>query len=170
MSLIEGLHQFTEELKSKNISYGIIGGLAVFAYGGERTTFDVDFLIDGYHRPAIKDIAKKLNLKIVNENLEVIQFTGAAQIDIIFANRPVAQSMLSRVQQIGKMPYPVVSPEDLVGLKIQAFAGDRGREFVDKGDILTIMRNVPTLDFKKIKEYADIFSVWNEIEDLKKRI
>lgn len=66
--------------------------------------------------------------------------------------------------------YSVVSPEDLIGLKIQAFAGDRSREFKDKGDILTIMQNVADLNFNKIKEYADIFNVWNEIENIKNRI
>jgi hypothetical protein len=106
----------------------------------------------------------------VNENEEVIQLSGPCQIDVVFANRAVAQSMLSRLRKAGALPYPVVSPEDLIGLKIQAFVGDRSREFNDKGDILTIIRNVRDLDFNKIKEYADIFKVWNEIEAIKNLI
>ena len=50
-----------------------------------------------------------------------------------------------------------------------AFCGDRSREFIHKGDILTIMKNMPSLDFKKIKEYADIFNVWDEIKNIKDR-
>jgi hypothetical protein len=170
MSLLEGISQFTTELEKQRIVYAIIGGLAVFAYGGERTTFDVDFLIHGKEKDAVKQISSKLNLKIVNENPEVLQLSGPSQIDIVFANRPLAQAMLTRTKKVGQLPYPVVSPEDLIGLKIQAFTGDRPREFTDKGDILTLMRNVPNLDFNKIKEYADIFKVWNEINDLKNRI
>ncbi len=170
MSLVEGVGAFTKELEHKKIAYGIIGGLAVFAYGGERTTFDVDFLVHGQYKSAIKDIASKLNLKIINENAEVIQLSWKAQVDVIFANRPAAQDMLARVRTCGNLPYPVVAPEDLIGLKIQAFVGDRKREFTDKGDILTLFRNVQDLNFEKIKEYADIFKVWNEIVDLKSRI
>lgn len=170
MSLIDGVSAFTSQLESGGVSYGIIGGLAVFAYGGERTTFDVDFLIHGNDRAQVLDIAKNLGLSIVNENPEVLQLTGPAQIDIIFANRKHSQAMLARLRQVGQLPYPVVAPEDLIGLKIQAFVGDRKREFIDKGDILTILRNVPDLDFERIKEYADIFNVWNEIADLKSRI
>ncbi len=170
MSLIQGITQFVDELEKRNITFGIIGGLAVFAYGGERTTFDVDFLIDGNNKVAIKEISKILKLSIINENAEVLQLSGSIQIDIIFANRVQAKSMLERLRKAGNLPYPVVSPEDLVGLKIQAFTGDRSREFKDKSDILTIMQNVPNLDFNKIKEYADIFSVWNEIENIKNRI
>ncbi len=170
MSLIKGVAEFTGELQSKNIAFGIIGGLAVFAYGGERTTFDVDFLIHGKEKAVLKEIAKKLNLTVVNENEEVLQLSGSAQIDVIFANRDISQSMLLRLRRVGQLPYPVVAPEDLIGLKIQAFAGDRKREFIDKADILSVMRNVSHLDFEKIKEYADKFNVWNEICDLKNRV
>ena len=170
MSLLKGITEFVDELKAEQIPFGIIGGLAVFAYGGERTTFDVDFLIHGQNREPIKKVAKNLNLKTVNENSEIIQFSGAAQIDVVFANRSKSQAMLKQLRFIGNFPFPVVSPEDLIGLKIQAFVGDRSREFIDKGDILTIMKNVPNLEFDRIKEYADIFNVWNEIEDIKRRL
>ena len=170
MSLIEGVSAFTRELETGKVTYGIIGGLAVFAYGGERTTFDVDFLVHGDHKSTIKEIAAKLKLTIVNENQEVLQLSGQAQIDVIYANRPLAQSMLGRLRLVGNFPFPVVAPEDLIGLKIQAFAGDRKREFTDKSDILVLMRTVSHLNLEKIKEYADIFNVWNEILDLKNRI
>lgn len=167
---MQGITQFTDELNKNNIPFGIIGGLAVFAYGGERTTFDVDFLIHGQYKNTIKEIAKNLGLNIINENTEVLQLSGSAQIDVIFANRSKSQEMLNRLRAIDHFPYPVVSPEDLIGLKIQAFVGDRSREFTDKGDILTILKNVPNINFEKIKEYADIFSVWNEILDIKNRL
>lgn len=170
MSLLTGITQFTDELKKHQVTFGIIGGLAVFAYGGERTTFDIDFLIHGQDKEKIKKIADILSFKIVNENPEVLQLSGSSQIDIIFANRPQSQEMLKRLKHIEHFPYPVVSPEDLIGLKIQAFVGDRSREFRDKGDISTLFQNRPDLDLKKIKEYADTFNVWNEIVDLKSKI
>lgn len=170
MSLIEGVTAFTQALEKKSITYGVIGGLAVFAYGGERTTFDVDLLVHGDAKEVVKSTAQELGFTVVNENSEVLQFSGPAQIDVIFANRPLSQAMLTRLRKIARLPYPVVSPEDLIGLKVQAFAGDRRREYVDKGDILSIMRAVPNLDFEKIKEYADIFKVWDEIQEVKKHL
>jgi hypothetical protein len=93
MSLLQGITAFTQELQKNNIEFGIIGGLAVFAYGGERTTFDIDFLIDEKHKDAIKQITETMGLKIVNENSEVLQLSGAVQIDIIFARREKTQHM-----------------------------------------------------------------------------
>jgi len=166
MGLLQGVEIFTQKLKERQIPFGIIGGLAVFAYGGERTTFDVDFLIHGDHNATVKEITDHLDLKVLNENAEVIQLSGPTQIDVIFANRPTSQGMLTRLRRVGQLPYPVVAPEDLIGLKIQAFVGDRSREFIDKGDILSVFKNVPNLDFNLIKEYADLFNVWTEIQDL----
>lgn len=170
MSLISGVRSFTDELEGQSITFGIIGGLAVFAYGGDRTTFDVDFLIHQKDRLKIVEIAKKLNLKIFNENPEVIQLSGKIQLDVVFANRERAQLMLTRLKSINGFAYPVVAPEDLIGLKIQAFVSKRSREFRDKGDILTIFKKEKNLNFDLIKEYADLFGVWDEIEDLRKRV
>ncbi|MEK6556589.1 MAG: hypothetical protein AABZ31_15170 [Bdellovibrionota bacterium] len=170
MSIIQGLHSFASELQKESVPFAIIGGIAMFSYGSERTTFDVDFLVDGQYQKKIKEIAKSLSLTLVNESAEFVQYTGSASIDVIFANRPLSQEMIKNSVKLENFQYPVVRPEDLIGLKIQAYKGDKRREFVDKNDILTLMRLRPNLDYTEIKKYADIFGAWNEIEELKKRI
>ncbi len=170
MSIIQGLHSFASELQKQNIPFAIIGGIAMFSYGSDRTTFDVDFLVDGQFQGKIKEIAKSLNLALVNESAEFVQYTGSTSIDVIFANRPHSQEMIKNAVKVVNFEYPVVRPEDLIGLKIQAFKGDKRREFVDKNDILVLMRLLPNLDYAVIKKYADIFGAWDEIEDLKKRL
>lgn len=170
MKLLASLQNFTFQLDQHRIEYAVIGGFAVFAYGGQRTTFDVDFLIHQRHRKELYKIAQVIGLQVAHENTEVLQLSGAAQFDIIFANRPRAQKMLSRTQILPNFPFPVVSAEDLIGLKIQAFCADRSREFTDKGDILEIFRNTQDLNLDLIREYADIFGVWEEIKDLKGRL
>lgn len=39
------LNRITEEMKKENIDYAIIGGLAVYHHGYERSTNDCDFLL-----------------------------------------------------------------------------------------------------------------------------
>ena len=39
------LKNLTNEMKRENIDYAIIGGLAVYHHGYERTTTDCDFLL-----------------------------------------------------------------------------------------------------------------------------
>ena len=170
MDLYKGLNQFATALEKQKIPFAVIGGLAIFAYGGERATFDVDFLVHGDFKSEIKKIAEGLNLSVFADTSDVLQLSGATQIDIIFANRPLSQEMLLNTVKIPTLPFPVLQPEDLIGLKIQAFTNDRRREVIDKGDILTLMRLKTDLNFEKIKKYADIFDVWTEIQNLKNQI
>ena len=170
MTLGSNLALFAGELNRESIPFAIIGGMAMFAYGSDRTTFDVDFLIHGQHKSVVSAIAHKLNFKVINQNPETMQLSGPISVDIIFANRELSQKMLERARPIPHFTFPVVTPEDLIGLKIQAFVGDRSREYIDKNDILTLFKLFPNLDFKLIKQYADIFNVWTEIEDLKKHV
>lgn len=170
MSILTGISQFTNLLNEQIIPFAVIGGYAVFAYGGERTTFDIDFLIDFENADKIKAIASDLNLKTVFESQEVIQLSGVVQVDILYAKRPAARAMLNNRQTSANLPFPVVRPEDLIGLKIQAFCNDRSREYVDKADILSVMKNVKDLNYDEIKKYAEVFGVWNEIQQIKNHL
>lgn len=44
------------------------------------------------------------------------------------------------------------------------------REFQDKADIQALMANVKSLDFARIKQYADLFGEWGFIAELKSRL
>ena len=44
------------------------------------------------------------------------------------------------------------------------------REFQDKADIQFLIENYLNLDWNKIKSYADLFSKWSEIEEIKNKI
>jgi predicted nucleotidyltransferase len=62
-----------------------------------------------------------------------------------------------------------VGPEDLIGLKIQAYKNDPRRELQDRADIQRLIETTPSLDWERIKDYADLFSEWPTIEDLRRR-
>jgi hypothetical protein len=94
MSLIQSVSSFTTELDKLKIPYAIIGGLAVFAYGAERTTFDVDFLIHGQDRSKVSQIAVRLKLSVANENAEVLQLT-----DILTLMKNVPDLDLNKVKE-----------------------------------------------------------------------
>lgn len=63
----------------------------------------------------------------------------------------------------------VIQPEDLVGLKVLAYANDTRREPIDKSDVQKIHEAYQTgqlkLDLKKIESYYKIFE---KLEDYKK--
>lgn len=153
-------------LDEQGISHALIGGFALAVYGQHRATVDIDFLADGTKKEFIKIafFAKGYTLKY--ESNEVLQFTGPGFVDVLLANRPLSQEMLKKARENQELGIYVVRPEDIIGLKIQAYKNDPTRELQDKADIQKLL-HLPNLDLALVKKYADLFQEWSTIEKLR---
>lgn len=85
--------------------------------------------------------------------------------DLLLANRPLTLAMLSNSSDTDIEGVRVVSPEGIIGLKIQAYSNDSTRRLRDLADIESLI-NLENVDLKKVKEYADLFDEWSTVEDL----
>lgn len=170
MEIQDTLTLAKSSLEKEGIKFALIGGFALAAHGVVRATQDIDLLVDGGQKDLAKDLLSTAGFKLVFENSEVLHFSGQGQLDILLANRESTLDMLKRAQSINNFPVPVVSAEDLIGLKIQAYKNNPDREFQDKADIQSLLKQVTNLDFSLIKKYADMFDEWDFISELRKRI
>ena len=169
MDLRKTLDQVSHLLKENHIDFALIGGFALSAYVEPRMTFDIDILVSGEHKNRIIDLMKNEKFDLIHESVNVLQFSGPGAVDFLLANKQLSQEMIKNAQLIESLRVHVVSPEDIVGLKIQAYCNDPTRELQDKADIYNLMRNYKNLDINKIKKYADIFNQWAVVEDLWKK-
>lgn len=99
-----------------------------------------------------------------------MHFSEAGQLNTLLANRDATLDMLKRAKRINDFPVPVVSAENIIGLKIQAYKNDPKHEFQDKADIQFLLGTVENLNFNLIKKYADLFEEWDFISTLRKKI
>lgn len=157
-------------LEENGIEHALIGGLALACYGSSRATVDLDLLIYEEKKEKLKSIFSINGFNLVFESSEVLQFTGIGYVDIILARRPLSQNILKEATSGGPEEINFVQAEDLIGLKIQAYINDPTRELQDKADIQFLIENVPDLDWEKIKTYADLFSQWEAINEIKNKI
>lgn len=116
-------------LSQQGIAHALIGGFALAVYGQHRATVDIDFLADGTKKDLIKSSFLKKAFTLKYESNEVLQFTGPGFVDILLANRPLSQEMLKQAIQNQELGIYVVRPEDIVGLKIQAYKNDSSGEY-----------------------------------------
>ncbi|MBI1860720.1 MAG: hypothetical protein HYR96_07375 [Deltaproteobacteria bacterium] len=166
MSLQKILITVHDNLERENIEHALIGGLGLASLGIQRATFDVDLLVDGKDKARISQLMTSLGWQIAMETSEVLHFSGNGRVDFLLANRPLGLEMLSLAKP-GALGIRVVGPEGIIGLKIQAYKNSPRRELQDKADILSLMEKFPKLDWKRVKEYADLFDEWQEIERIK---
>ena len=151
------------------MDHALIGAFALAVCGVQRATNDVDFLIDGAKAAAARQALESDGFTVFHASDEVLQMAGPVPVDFVLARRPLSLAMLARASARTFRGIKCVGPEDLIGLKIQAYKNDPRRELQDRADIQRLIVVSPSLDWARIRQYAELFSEWPAVEDLRRR-
>ncbi len=154
------------DLNNHKIDYGLIGGFAMGLLGLNRSTVDLDFLINIDDISKVKNFLINIGYELLYESENVLQFVSPlsdfGEIDIIVAKREISLTMLKNIQKFtilnNSVEINVLSPEDIIGLKLQAIKNDKEREVIDLNDIKFLIKN-HRLNLDKIKKYAKILNM-----------
>jgi hypothetical protein len=168
MEVFESLTWSHQELKKMKIPHALIGGMALSEYGYGRGTQDVDWLIPEEFVSQVVQNFLPQGFEIFHQSADVLQLTGKAEIDFLIARRPISRKMIEDAHLSEGLDLPVVSAEDLIGLKIQAYVGNPKRRSKELADIQELIDLCSDLNWSKVKDYADFFKEWPTIEGLKK--
>lgn len=163
------LHSFKDKCP---IQIALIGGYAVIAHGYERTTRDIDFLINVDH-PTIRqsqDIAD-LFQESLPEQFEVLLMKGSKssddpfQHDVIFikdenGDYPRIDLILARYKweaegiqtstQLGDFPMPILSKPYLIAMKLKAGSFKDDLDIYELYQLLTKDEKQKTHDLSKL--------------------
>lgn len=170
MEVFESLTWSHQELEKLNVPHALIGGMALSEYGYGRGTQDVDWLIPEEFVILVTERFLALGFQIFHQSKDVLQLTGKAEIDFLIARRPISRKMIEDAHLSTGLDLPVVSAEDLIGLKIQAYMGNSKRRSKELADIQELIELCSELDWAKVKHYADYFKEWPTIEGLKNNV
>ncbi|MFH1223852.1 MAG: hypothetical protein V1647_05880 [Pseudomonadota bacterium] len=169
MRLSQTIEKAHRALTLVGIDHAVIGGVALANLGINRATADLDLLIKGENRDAAIAALCKEGFNLGKHTDEVLHFDGVGYLDILLANRPLSKVMLQNAVVIGALKIKCLLPEDIIGLKIQAYSNDPSRELQDKSDIKALGTVNTKMDMAKIKKYADLFNKWEEVKALLSR-
>lgn len=167
MSLRLTLEKAHQALENAEIPHALIGGMGLATLGIHRATQDVDMIIDGDLKERAKATLAQAQFHLKLETPEVLHFEGVGRLDLLLANRPLSREMIRDAKAYPQHKIKCVSPEGIIGLKIQAYTNDKKRELQDKADIQSLIEIYPELDWEKIKSYAELFGEWKTIEALR---
>ncbi|MEA1928056.1 MAG: nucleotidyltransferase [Candidatus Auribacterota bacterium] len=176
----EGVFELLLESFNKGkVNFALIGGFAVAASGYPRTTVDIDFLVAGEDMAKVKHIMLSSGYDLIHESEDVSNFLGQMKelgnVDFLHAHRKYARAMLIRARNKkilgGKFISKVVTPEDVIGLKIQSSSNDPKRYHQDMADIEAIIKaNHPNLDMELLKEYFELFNRGDELKQILEKL
>ena len=169
--------QLAREARDASLTFMLVGGHAVNAYGYQRTTLDVDLLIAESALGAWRTFWERRGYRCVHVTDAFCQFRTADEterfpVDLMVVSDETFGKLRSKEQlrAVGGSTLPVPAPLHLIALKLHALSNkERARQGKDLPDIVGLMRccGIDGQDaaFQEVlKRYADE-KIRSEIEE-----
>ncbi|HDZ86302.1 MAG TPA: hypothetical protein ENH57_01280 [Actinobacteria bacterium] len=150
----------TDILDKMDLDYVVFGGIAVWAYGRKRQTKDIDLLIEA--RSANKALLALLkagwSTTMTDKNWLFQARKNGVQVDLIFqakGNYVLTKEIIDRAvpMEISGYKFKVISPEDLVLVKIYALKEIRPADWYDATSVIMSVKG--KLDWDYIVDKAN---------------
>ena len=150
----------TDILDKMDLDYVVFGGIAVWAYGRKRQTKDIDLLIEA--RSANKALLALLkagwSTTMTDKNWLFQARKNGVQVDLIFqakGNYVLTKEIIDRAvpTEISDYKFKVISPEDLVLVKIYALKEIRPADWYDATSVIMSVKG--KLDWDYIVDKAN---------------
>lgn len=149
--------------------WALIGGLALASYQVVRATQDVDLLVDVANALDIEREMHRIGYQAVYRSDDAGNYLrDDERVDFLYANRPIARRLLAdaRKRDTSFGILRVISPEGLIGFKLQALVNNP-RRTQDLEDIRALLRaNRSRLDLNEVREYFSLFGKDSLLDDL----
>lgn len=166
MDFIETTANLVKGFDVSGVRYALIGGFAVGLWGVQRNTFDLDFLVHRDDLPKVDETMARLGYRLRHRTDNVSHFNSTegrlGGVDFLHAFRSPSLRMLERAEKkvifVDQAVVPVLRPDDLIGLKLQAVANDSRRRQLDLYDVEELMRlHGKTMDWDLLEDYFSLF-------------
>jgi len=163
------IEEVVSTLTSTGAPFALIGGLALAPYKVIRATQDVDLLTDGAMAETIHSALLALGYRCLHRSPDAGNYQREDErVDLIYAHRPAALRLLAsaRPRQTPFGQLNIVSPEGLIGLKLQGYVNDP-RRTRDRDDIRALITaNREALDMGEVREYFRLFGKEELLQEL----
>lgn len=161
----QAMRNITALLKKNRIDFCFIGGAILSKYGYERTTKDIDILIDKKDKSKFNKLENEYYLSNSSGNKHIEWIRPQTEIDIIYSGEYSGSSNGIKYETPNKISHiennlPILNLSAMIQYKLCAgLYGDRRRRLKDFQDVFELIFT------NKLKEdYADDFR-----EDLKQK-
>lgn len=167
MDFIMVLKAFKQGCRQKDIQHALLGGAALAAYGLQRSTLDLDFLVLAEDLPKLDQLLGGLGYRLEFRSENVSHFRHArsawGSLDFLHAFRQPSLEALSRAKATkiyGALSVKALIPEDIIGFKVQAMINDPSRKARDLADIDGICKELGSeLDWELVRSYFKLFKM-----------
>lgn len=174
LNLEKPLFHFIAELEKRGISYAMVGGLAVNAWGFRRFTHDVDFTIiltEEQSQEFVSYLKNNPEYKIQSVSFVSLEKIpdfirlrmGEIPVDFLVANTEFMEGVIHRAVRIKffDKEVPFATPEDLLVFKLLA---DRPH---DHTDVQELLKSYPNMEWAYIEKWCRAWEIEERLKPLR---
>ena len=161
MKFDEVLRRFSGFFEREGIRYALAGGLALHAWGHSRFTHDIDFAIDGAHRARVVAFTESIGYRTLHVSPGYSNHEHADEdfgiLDLIYLYDDTADRIFAEATRrfvAGDVQAPVIKPEHLIAMKVQAIKNAPRRVSIDVPDIEYLL-TLPGVNREAVRDYFD---------------
>lgn len=155
------LRRFSGFFEGEMIRYALAGGLAVHAWGHSRFTHDIDFAVDGAYRTRVLAFTESLGYRTLHASAGYSNHEHPDEdfgiLDLLYVYDDTADRLFAEASRrfvAGEVHAPVVKPEHLIAMKVQAIKNAPRRVSIDVPDIEFLL-TLPGVDRTTVRDYFE---------------
>jgi hypothetical protein len=127
------------------VRFALAGGVAVAAYGIQRSTLDLDFVVARPDADAAVAALEKSGFETLRRTegfSNHLRAAGSDRVDLLFVAEPTAGALFAGATEqsiFGATSVAVVHPEHLVAMKLFALQQNPDRQAIDLEDVRALL-------------------------------
>ena len=178
MKFSEVLTTFAEFFEREQITWAIAGGLAVGAWGYQRATQDIDFVVSASVREKVTVFAESIGYKTIHSSDSFSHHVHPSEdfgrVDVLYMDGRTAAGLFAAATKrvaAGTVSAPVISAEHIAMMKAFAIKQNPARGFGDGRDVEFLL-TLPDIDREAIRNYFErlgLLKIFNEIDHQRNR-
>ena len=161
MDFSSTLGEITSFLEENDARFALIGGLALAAYGYNRSTLDIDLVVEHFHQQAIIDFLEARGFETLHRSSGYSNHRHSdpvvGRVDFVYVRGDTADKLFGATRRVlgpGGQEVPVPKPEHLIAMKLLALKNDPDRTFRELADIQVLMSD-PDVDRDEVRSYFE---------------
>lgn len=159
-------------LRERDVSFAVIGGVALAAYGVFRQTLDLDFVVDAEAQDDLVEFMESLGYRTLYRSSGYSNHAhGDAErgrVDFVYVRGPTSEKLFRDVRRLegpNGTSIPVPRPEHLIAMKLVAIKNDPTRELQDLADIRGLMER-PDVDRGFVRAELERHGLMDRFDEL----
>lgn len=168
------LETVSDFLEAREYRYGVVGGVALAAYGFLRTTVDLDFVVEARAQDDLIQFLESQGYRTLYRSSGYSNHEHSdpsrGRVDFVYVRGETSKELFAGCRMLlgpGGKEIPVPRPEHLSAMKVLAIKNDPSRTLQELTDVRFLL-TLPGVDRREIEGYFEMHGMKDHLDELEK--